>query len=121
MTELVMPGLVPGIHVLASVSKKDVDGRDKPGHDEREILPKWFAEACGRQACYSQRMSNPKQPGTKAKKKSFVIGRAGFARICAVEGIRVTPAMEKRASDAQRKGLSAEEYRETIMRAYREV
>jgi hypothetical protein len=30
---LVMPGLVPGIHVLASVSKKDVDGRDKPGHD----------------------------------------------------------------------------------------
>ena len=31
---LVMPGLVPGIHVLASVApSKDVDGRDKPGHD----------------------------------------------------------------------------------------
>jgi hypothetical protein len=30
-----MPGLVPGIHVLASLSKKDVDGRDKPGHDEK--------------------------------------------------------------------------------------
>jgi hypothetical protein len=29
--EFVMPGLVPGIHVLAP--KKDVDGRDKPGHD----------------------------------------------------------------------------------------
>jgi hypothetical protein len=28
---VVMPGLVPGIHVLAT--KKDVDGRDKPGHD----------------------------------------------------------------------------------------
>jgi hypothetical protein len=27
-----MPGLVPGIHVLAT--KKDVDGRDKPGHDD---------------------------------------------------------------------------------------
>ena len=27
-----MPGLVPGIHVL--FDKKDVDGRDKPGHDE---------------------------------------------------------------------------------------
>jgi len=26
-----MPGFVPGIHVLAA--KKDVDGRDKPGHD----------------------------------------------------------------------------------------
>jgi hypothetical protein len=25
----VMPGLVPGIHVLAATNKKDVDGRDK--------------------------------------------------------------------------------------------
>jgi hypothetical protein len=31
----VMPGLVPGIHVLASQQcGKDVDGRDKPSHDE---------------------------------------------------------------------------------------
>jgi hypothetical protein len=30
---LVMPGLVPGIHVLAAGDKEDVDGRDKPGHD----------------------------------------------------------------------------------------
>jgi hypothetical protein len=29
--KFVMPGLVPGIHALAA--KKDVDGRDKPGHD----------------------------------------------------------------------------------------
>jgi hypothetical protein len=28
-----MPGLVPGIHVLRLVVEKDVDGRDKPGHD----------------------------------------------------------------------------------------
>jgi len=33
-TKLVMPGLVPGIHVLAAL-KKDVDGRDEPGHDEK--------------------------------------------------------------------------------------
>jgi flagella basal body P-ring formation protein FlgA len=33
----VMPGLVPGIHVLLSKTcrKEDVDGRDKPGHDEK--------------------------------------------------------------------------------------
>jgi hypothetical protein len=31
-----MPGLVLGIHVLASVSKKDVDGRVKPGRDEKD-------------------------------------------------------------------------------------
>jgi hypothetical protein len=29
-----MPGLVPGIHVFLSTSKKVVDGRVKPGHDE---------------------------------------------------------------------------------------
>jgi hypothetical protein len=30
-----MPGLVPGIHVFAATAtKQDVDGRDKPGHDE---------------------------------------------------------------------------------------
>ena len=29
---IVMPGLVPGIHVFLFV-KADVDGRDKPGHD----------------------------------------------------------------------------------------
>ena len=28
-----MPGLVPGIHVLQQMSREDVDGRDKPGHD----------------------------------------------------------------------------------------
>jgi hypothetical protein len=28
-----MPGLVPGIHVLVNRTMKDVDGRDKPGHD----------------------------------------------------------------------------------------
>jgi large subunit ribosomal protein L15 len=31
-----MPGLVPGIHVFRVRLAKDVDGRDKPGHDERE-------------------------------------------------------------------------------------
>jgi len=30
-----MPGLVPGIHVVPSMPN-DVDGRDKPGHDDVE-------------------------------------------------------------------------------------
>jgi hypothetical protein len=37
-----MPGLVPGIHVLSFSSKKDVDGRDKPGHDGEWII--WVVE-----------------------------------------------------------------------------
>jgi hypothetical protein len=28
-----MPGFMPGIHVFGPKVKKDVDGRDKPGHD----------------------------------------------------------------------------------------
>jgi hypothetical protein len=34
ISQFVMPGLVPGIHVFLSCRDKDVDGRDKPGHDE---------------------------------------------------------------------------------------
>jgi hypothetical protein len=30
----VMPGLVPGIHVFDTNKNEDVDGRDKPCHDE---------------------------------------------------------------------------------------
>jgi len=72
--------------------------------------------------CYTPDMPKTKQPGTKAKKKGgFVIGRDSFGRISAVEGIRLTPTMKKRSADAERKGLSAEEYRQTIMRSYRKA
>ena len=30
--------LVPGIHVFGAGEKQDVDGRDKPGHDEMEAF-----------------------------------------------------------------------------------
>jgi len=33
--KVVMPGLVPGIHVLRS-ARQGVDGRDRPGHDAVE-------------------------------------------------------------------------------------
>jgi hypothetical protein len=36
-----VPGLVPGIHVLGTALKEDVDGRDKPGHDEEENLERF--------------------------------------------------------------------------------
>jgi hypothetical protein len=34
---VVMPGLDPGIHVLLARESEYVDGRVKPGHDERWI------------------------------------------------------------------------------------
>ncbi len=42
--QLVMPGLAPGIHVSFSNSKKGMDGRDKPGHDDH---PYCFFPAAG--------------------------------------------------------------------------
>ena len=67
-------------------------------------------------------MPKAKRSGTKAKKKGgFVIGRDSFAKISAVEGVRLTPTMKKRATIANRKGLSAEEYRQTILRSYRKA
>ena len=41
-----MPGLVPGIHVFLLSLKQDVDGRDKPGHDNY---------TCWRGRCYAAR------------------------------------------------------------------
>jgi hypothetical protein len=34
LTFTVMAGLVPAIHVLSAEIKKDVDARDKAGHDD---------------------------------------------------------------------------------------
>ena len=35
---LVMPGLVPGIHVFLAGKSKNLDGRDKPGHDSLNLM-----------------------------------------------------------------------------------
>ena len=35
----VMPGFMPGLHVLARACRQDVDGRDKSGHDDLEAVP----------------------------------------------------------------------------------
>jgi len=64
-------------------------------------------------------MPKRKRSTAKSAKVGFVIGRASFAKISAVEGIRLKPAMKKRATEAATKGLSAEEYRLMIVRSYR--
>jgi hypothetical protein len=70
--------------------------------------------------CYNVAMAKQRKPVAKgAKAGGFVLGRARFAKISAIEGIELTEVMEKRASEAGRKGLTAEEYRHTIVRSYR--
>jgi len=41
-----MPGLVPGIHVLAVLKQEGVDGRDEPGHDETANHFELICAAC---------------------------------------------------------------------------
>ena len=60
-----------------------------------------------------------KSVGNSEKMDRFIIGRERFAKISAVEGIELTDAMKKRADDKRAKGLSAEEYRRTIIGSHR--
>jgi hypothetical protein len=65
----------------------------------------------------------PKQkrsPG-KSDKTGFIVGQANFAKISAVEGIRLKPAMKRRAAEAASKDLPAEDHRDAIIRAYRKT
>ncbi len=48
----------------------------------------------------------------------FVVGRSGFAKISAVEGVKLTREMHKDLQEFDRKGLSAEERRKAIARKY---
>lgn len=64
-------------------------------------------------------MTKRKNNGKDAETGPFLLGRDRFAKISAVEGIRPTAAMAKRANEAQAKGLTAEEYRRTIIRSHR--
>jgi uncharacterized protein len=56
-----MPGLVPGIHVFLS-AKQDVDGRDKPGHDEAWVRIVGSRIPPALRAGYSTRMSSAPNP-----------------------------------------------------------
>jgi hypothetical protein len=63
-------------------------------------------------------MAKQKDISGKSGKAGFVVGAAGFAKISAVEGIRLSPAMKKRAAEAESRGLTAEQTRRAIIRAY---
>jgi len=65
-------------------------------------------------------MSIRKKTGSnKRVSAKFVIGRERFTQISAVEGIKLTPAMKKRAAEFERQGLSPAERRREIIKVYR--
>jgi hypothetical protein len=64
-------------------------------------------------------MASQKIPSGKAPNTGFVLGRERFSKISAVEGIELSPAMKKRISHSDQKGLSAAARRAAIIRAHR--
>lgn len=51
-------------------------------------------------------------------KAGFTLGRSAFAKISAVEGIRLSADMETQFRDFDRRGLSASDRREIIARTF---
>lgn len=71
--------------------------------------------------CYAICMTkNLNRPASKAA-KDFTLGRQGFAKISAVEGIRLSPEMEARFREFDQKGLSPSERRAAIARTFSKV
>lgn len=70
---------------------------------------------------YDSAMKKPtsKKIARSAKTGRFIIGHERFAKISAVEGIVLTKQMRSRQTEFDRQGVSAEERRRTIIRAYR--
>ena len=66
------------------------------------------------------RRSN-KSSDEKGASAKFVLGRDRFAKISAVEGIALTPAMQERAGEFDRRGLTSAERRREILKVYRKA
>jgi hypothetical protein len=72
--------------------------------------------------CYTAAMpklvrSKPNRP-MRAAKAGFVLGRASFARISAVEGIALTPDMRATLERFDREGLTAADRRRAILKRF---
>lgn len=63
-------------------------------------------------------MSRSAAKSAKRPDRRYTIGGRGFAKISAVEGIRLTEAMDEDFREFDRQGLSAAERRKAIARKY---
>lgn len=63
-------------------------------------------------------MSGTASKSGKRPSRSFTLGRQAFAKISAVEGIRMSRAMDAEFREFDRKGLSPEERRKAIAAKY---
>ena len=70
---------------------------------------------------YNIAMKMTRKPSTKQKKselRGFKLGRAQFAKISAVEGMRLSEQMIREFEEFDQDGLSADERRRAIISGY---
>jgi hypothetical protein len=67
---------------------------------------------------YTRAVKHAAAKHSKRAVKGYFLGRARFAKISAIEGIRLTAAMEADFREFERKGLSAEDRRRIIGKKY---
>ena len=63
-------------------------------------------------------MTKTLERSSKRRSKGYTVGRRGFAKISAIEGIRLSPDMEARFGEFEREGLSAAERRQVLARMF---
>lgn len=63
-------------------------------------------------------MPNKVNKSSRTKSKGLIIGRKGFEKISAVEGIRMSREMKATFDSLDKKGASPEVRRSTILRKY---
>jgi hypothetical protein len=78
----------------------------------------FFEAALALENCYTNPMTKTIAPPSNAAAKGFKVGRQAFAKISAVEGIRLSREMARDFGEFDRKGLSAGERRKVIARKY---
>jgi hypothetical protein len=69
-------------------------------------------------SCYVSTMARNQTPRRPTSSSGFRIGREGFARISAIEGVRLTPAMKRDLESFERDKLPQEARRQAIRTKY---
>jgi hypothetical protein len=62
--------------------------------------------------------TKPKPRAKGAAARPFVLGAEAFAKISAVEGIKLTQEMKKRSAEFDKQGLTPAQRRRAIIKAY---
>ena len=74
--------------------------------------------AHGSLSCYSAKMTKMLDRSSSTSAKGYILGRRGFAKISAVEGIRLSAKMEARFREFDHQRLTASERRAALARTF---